>query len=132
MLPANIDLTENRDFADPSFVGIGQIIPLDRNITELWELDNDEDMSFSEYKKLSVYEGIFGVARHVNQKRVVFKKDDEPRDTCYHCGKRLMPWSRDMYLGMCEKCRYTTSQKRFPWSYEGPMMSRARDLLSMR
>ena len=132
MLPANIDLTENRDFADPSFVGIGQIISLDRNITELRELADGENMSISEYKTLEKWKGIFGIARHINQKMYVFDKGDEPRDTCNYCGKRMMPWSRDMYLGWCEKCRHITSQKRFPWNYEGPMRSRANDLFSMR
>ena len=134
MLPANIDLTEHRDFSDsPGHIMI--IEPMDRDITDLVDLADGENMSVSEYEKLSQWRNIFGPRKHINQKRYVFSKEPRNgyRSTCGHCGKRIMPWDPDAFLGWCKQCRIKTSIKKYPWGYtDNSIMSVSRDLFNMR
>lgn len=133
-----IDLTERRDFLGPSGIF------LESPSTEIEDLVNrvydDDSMSNDEYDALVRHEGIFGRRRHFNEKRDVFKKDDnaylrEMHTRCFCCGKEVrLPWTK--WHDLCPECDEAMLKNKIPWGKKDQLVSfgadSAMDMFNLR
>lgn len=138
MLPLNIDLTENRDFNDPSrrtYIDFSRMIEFSR------EVDNTTKMTGEEFEALMRVESIFGRRTHENRRWYIFggkKVEDDLEQCCEMCGKRIMPYEKKKNFGVCDKCnnmlRYGYNHMFFPWcvggNTNGPLS--AREIFQLR
>lgn len=149
ILPANIDLTENRDFGGGGSIGgwaIGNVIPLSpvAFMDDTWE--DGELITCDQYEYRRRWESIFGVRKHKNQKYEIFdwyeRKKNKLKGTgvCQRCGKEVRaPWK--MVDDLCLNChdymgrRGWERESRIPWNIKGASLERTnawRDLFDMR
>lgn len=118
MIPRNIDLTSDGDFANHvSEVFVNSIM-----ISEAEELAHEMNMTFDQFQRMELVEKVFGKRRHTGHCNVFDKSEHEYREDmrghCARCGKEFrVPW--ESIYGVCARCNefieYTAKYEGFPW-----------------
>lgn len=118
------DLTENRDFREPSNFLVSRIIA-----EETFELANERAMSTEEFEKVFAWEQIFGRRGYTSETYNAFRKNEsvwmeDMAQHCARCGREFrMPWEK--VYDVCRKCDeiLNDGHERAPWKNQKMLVS---------